>query len=88
MILTILIMQLKKANKEKERDFNLEKMIFINTDKKLELIVKTLNLNISIEEHNRLVFELYEHIEHTRSLSFRNGYEQGVYDEKIRVLSE
>lgn len=65
-----------------------EKVIFINTDKKLDLIVKTLKLNINIEDHDRLVFELYEHIEHTRSLSFRNGYEQGVYDEKIRVLSE
>lgn len=57
------------------------KEIFIETDKRLELIIKTLNLNINKEDHDYLVCELYKHIEHTRRMAYHYGYEQGKFDE-------
>lgn len=57
--------------------------MFISDDKRLETIIKSLKLNISREEHDYLVCELYRHIEHTRLMSFKNGYDQGTFDEKM-----
>ena len=62
------------------------KGIYIDTDKKLELIIKTFKLNISKEYHDQLVCELYKHVEHTRRLAYYNGYEQGKFDEYANQL--
>jgi hypothetical protein len=65
--------------------------IFISDDKRLDLLIKTLNkslnLNLSNEQHNDLVFELYKHIDHTRKFAYHYGYEQGKFDEKIENIS-
>lgn len=56
---------------------------FINDHKTLDVLVKRLRLEISKEEHNRLVSELYPIIRYTRLISFKNGYDQGKFDEQI-----
>jgi hypothetical protein len=61
--------------------------MFIGDDRLLNVLIKSLKLNISKEEQNQLVSELYPHIEHTRILSFKNGYDQGRFDEKIDINS-
>lgn len=66
------------------------KRMFIDSDKRMDLLInsmnKSLNLNLSIEQHNEFVFQLYKHIEHTRRISYHNGYEQGKFDEKMTSL--
>jgi hypothetical protein len=57
--------------------------MFISSDKQLEAIIKSLNLYITRQDRDYLVCELYRHIEHTRIISFKNGYEQGLFDEKM-----
>lgn len=56
--------------------------MFISDDKRLDILVKSLHLNISKEEHDYLVCELYRHIDHTRNTAYYNGYQQGRFDEK------
>lgn len=58
--------------------------IFIDDHKTLNDIVKGLHLEISKDEHNRLVSELYSHIRQTRLISFKNGYDQGKFDEQTQ----
>ena len=62
------------------------KGIYIDTDKRLELIIRTLDLNINREDRNYLVCELYKHIEHTRRMAYHYGYEQGKFDEYAKQL--
>lgn len=58
-------------------------MEFIISDRQLDKVIKALNLNVSREDHDYLVCELYKHVDYTRLNSFRNGYEQGRFDERI-----
>ncbi|MGG3890263.1 hypothetical protein [Metabacillus fastidiosus] len=59
---------------------------FINSDKKLEKIIKSLQLNISMSNHDYLVCELYQHIKYTRRIAYKNGYDQGRFDEYADAL--
>jgi hypothetical protein len=61
--------------------------MFISEELRLDALVKGLHLEISEGDHYRLVSELYRHIEHTRRMSYKDGYEQGKFDEKIESLN-
>ncbi|PLR99553.1 hypothetical protein [Bacillus sp. T33-2] len=57
--------------------------MFISDNLRLDALVKGLHLDISEADHYRLVSGLYQHIEHTRVMAFKNGYDQGRFDEKM-----
>lgn len=61
---------------------------FIESDKQLDKIIKGLKLNISMEDHDYLVCELYHHIDQTRLKSYMNGYEQGRFDVEADSINE
>lgn len=60
-----------------------DSLVFITSDKKLDEIIKRLGVKLSMEDHNYLVYELYRHVDHTRKNAFRNGYDQGRFDETM-----
>lgn len=57
--------------------------MFISDDKRLDALVKSLRLYINKEDHDVLVCELYRHIDYTRMQAYKNGYDQGRFDEKM-----
>lgn len=63
-------------------------MEFITNEKHLDKIIKDLKLNISMDDHNYLVYELNNHIDHTRLKSYMNGYEQGRFDENADCINQ
>lgn len=61
---------------------------YIISDKMLELILKRLKLNISKDDHDYLVCELYRHIDYTRRKAYGIGYKQGRFDKEMELSYE
>jgi hypothetical protein len=56
-------------------------MQIIDNMKKLRSILRSTNVPLLGIDEDKLVTELYKHIEHTRRHSYHDGYHQGKFDE-------
>jgi len=70
------------------KDFKSKPNMFIGDKEIFNILLKDLNLICDEEERKNFVSRLYPHIEFTRRQSFKNGYDQGVFDEKISWLNQ
>lgn len=60
--------------------------VFIDSPERLDLVLKSLKIDVIEEERERIVAALYPHLEYTRRKSYHEGYKQGRFDEKIENL--
>jgi hypothetical protein len=66
----------------------MSKTAFIGNEEFLRVLIRSFHLNMSCETEENLVKSLYPHIEHTRQMSFKYGYDQGAFDEKMSWVNQ
>ncbi|MGM7720609.1 hypothetical protein [Metabacillus sp. Hm71] len=58
---------------------------FKNNMYQLRDIIKKLNLDFTNDTEDKLVWELYRHIEYTSRKSYGKGYDQGKFDKEMEL---
>ncbi|MED1863393.1 hypothetical protein P4V41_07985 [Fictibacillus nanhaiensis] len=63
-------------------------MAFIKDEKVLSKLFNSIINEDETKPFDQVVKELYEQIEYTRRMSYKNGYEQGRFDEKAEFMNQ
>lgn len=60
-------------------------MEYINDRKQFRTIISQLNLELNGHQEDKIVKEIYDHIDYTRKKAYGSGYDQGKFDADIEA---